>query len=91
MLSTEPSSDEHPDTECKCKWHVILTAHHDSNKTPDKPKYTHSSCESLRHKGGKLYNKSIVKIIPYARACDEEIAEDIETKESGIVEILSSL
>ncbi len=64
MLGTEPSSDEHPDTECDGKWHVILPTNHDSDKTSDKPKYTHSSCESLRHKGRELDNKGIVEIIP---------------------------
>mgnify|MGYP003413389845 CR=1 FL=1 len=38
--------------------------YHDSDKTSDKPKYTHSSCKSLRHKGRKLDNKSIVEVVP---------------------------
>jgi hypothetical protein len=91
MLGAEPPTDEHPDTESNCKRHIILPTHHDSDKAPNKPKYTHRRCKSLRHECRELDNKSIIEIIPHARTRDEEIPEDIETEESAIIEIFTPL
>jgi len=89
MLGTEPPTNEHPNTERDCKWYIILPTYHDSDKAPNKPKYTHRRRKSLRHECREPDNKGIVEVIPYTGTRDEEIAEDIETEESTIVEIFT--
>ena len=89
MLSSEPSAQEHPNTKSNSNRKIILTSYDDSNKTPDKPKYTHGSRESLRHKCWKLDDKSIVEIIPHTRSSNKHISKNIETKKSNIIKIFS--
>ncbi len=90
MLSAEPSTKKHSNTKCNRRRKIILPSYKYGYKTPDKPKYRHCGCKSLRHKSRKFDNKCIIEIVPYSWSSDKHIPEDIETKKTYIIKTFSS-
>ena len=91
MLSAEVPTDEHPECESNTPWDDILSCRENTEECTNKPKYRKYCSHSLCLERGESYDKSIDKIIPHSRPCDEEIPDHREEKKSYIVHVFSFL